>query len=103
MVHGFVTSHTGGNVNNNDSWWKRHIVSIIGFALNLVILGVYIGRQDAIVGNLQAQQAKTESTVQRHHDDLNLHTSAEWRSNMTQMLIRLDAKVDAYLIAMNKK
>ncbi len=89
----------------NEGWLKRNMVAIVGFAIQLLALGLsiarlgaYLGRQDEIIANQEKRIAILEQRVQQHHEDTAVHTTREWRDNVMAMLNRLDGKMDAHIM-----
>jgi hypothetical protein len=83
----------------NETWLKRNLVAIVGFAIQLLVLGVYIGRQEQIISSLEKRTSALEERVTSHHEDRDAHTTAEWRGQVLQRLDRIDGKIDAHIMA----
>lgn len=91
------------------NWFRRNLVALVGFAIQLVVFGVYIGQQREI--NYQnreiiSQQAKQivslEKSVQQHREDGDVHTNKEWRDSVTTLQNRFDSKLDALILGSNR-
>jgi hypothetical protein len=86
-----------------ETWLRRNLVAIVGFAINLLMLGAFIGRQSQIIETMDKRQAIFEQRVTSHHEDMNVHTTAEWRGSVLQKLDRLDGKLDAHILSGDKR
>lgn len=87
---------------NGESWARRNIVALVGFALNLVVLGIYMGRQQQMISSLELRETVLEQRMTNHHEDLNLHSSSEWRMLVLNSLSRLEAKIDTHIAISGK-
>jgi hypothetical protein len=86
----------------NLTWFQRNLVALVGFGIQILVFGIYIGRQEQIKVDLERRIALLEQKVDVHVSDADRHTYAEWRQQILQALIRLEAKVDARLSVQNK-
>jgi hypothetical protein len=85
-----------------EPWIKRNLFALLATALQLTAWGVYIGRQEAIISAQERRLAVVEEKMQFHHEDINMHTTAEWRTNMLATVNRIEGKVDAHILGDRK-
>ena len=89
---------------NNETWLKRNVVTIVGFIINLVFLGVYIGRQSVIIETIEKRTTVLEGRMNEHHEDKQgMHVTPEWRASILQRLDRIDGKLDAHIMEGTRK
>lgn len=79
-------------------WIRRNIFAVSATALQLIAWGVYIGRQETIIAAQESRLSVVEYKVSQHHEDINMHTTAEWRTNMLATVNRIEGKVDAHIM-----
>jgi hypothetical protein len=84
---------------SSETWFKRNLFSVMATALQLIAWGVYIGRQETIISAQEVRLSRVEYAVSNHHEDINMHTTAEWRTSMLATVNRIEGKVDAHIMA----
>ncbi len=88
-----------------ETWFKRNVVAIVGFAVNLIVLGVGIGKIVEFISTQREVNAavtrrldSVEERVRQHHEDTSMHTTSEWRMQMQSTLSRVEGKLDAHIM-----
>jgi hypothetical protein len=84
---------------NAETWFKRNMFAVLATALQLLAWGVYIGRQETIIARQESRLAIVEQKVSSHHEDINMHTTAEWRNSVLSTINRIEGKVDAHIMS----
>jgi hypothetical protein len=96
------TIDSGGSLMNrlleDEHWLRRNVVAIVGFAINLLVLGVYIGRQAQLIDMIEKRTSTLELRVNDHNQDGTVHTSSEWRVQLLATVNRIEGKVDAHIM-----
>lgn len=80
----------------HETWFRRNFPTLLGWALQLVVLGVYIGRQEQITRQMEIRVAKLEERMTVHHEDHQAHVNVEWRSLVLGQLKDLNSKLDQH-------
>jgi len=78
-------------------WLQRNWGLVLGWGIQLIFLGVYIGRQETLLKIMDDRVTNLETRLTAHHEDRAVHLDWDWKAQINQRFDRLEQKLDTHM------